>query len=160
MSAAHSEDPDAKVLFRVPREGEDDDSEDVETLWAYSLGDDRYKLDNVPLFAYGVSWHDVVYAPYDPDEQRAAFRSVVSKSGNRTVRIIFDIPAELGNGSRQLVDELVALGCSYEGFDSTMIAVNIPPEADFDAVVDLLVDSDEDWEYADPTYEEMNPDEK
>jgi hypothetical protein len=35
---------------------------DVETLWATTLGEDRYRLDNSPFFAYGVSWLDVIEA--------------------------------------------------------------------------------------------------
>lgn len=44
--------PNAKVLFRVANE---DGSTEVETLWATGLGDDRYKLDNSPFYAYSVS---------------------------------------------------------------------------------------------------------
>jgi len=35
--------PNAKVLSRLP---EDDGTANVETLWAYSQGNDMYKLDN------------------------------------------------------------------------------------------------------------------
>ncbi|HET6160752.1 MAG TPA: DUF4265 domain-containing protein [Dongiaceae bacterium] len=81
----------AKVLFRVPNE---DGSAEVETLWADDLGGDRYRLDNCPFYASGVSWNDVVYAPYDLDEEFPTFRSVLEKSGNRTIRVILDPPAE------------------------------------------------------------------
>ncbi|MEO8276669.1 MAG: DUF4265 domain-containing protein [Thermoanaerobaculia bacterium] len=81
--------PDSKVLFRVP---EDDGSSTVETLWATALGNDEYKLDNSPFYAYSVSWEDVVYAPIDPDEGRPTFVRVVRKSGHRTIRIRFDPP--------------------------------------------------------------------
>jgi uncharacterized protein DUF4265 len=77
--------PTAKVLFRVPNE---DGTAEVETLWAVDLGNDEYKLDNCPFFAYGVSLHDVVYAPIDVDEGRAVFQRILIKSGNRTIRVI------------------------------------------------------------------------
>lgn len=77
--------PTAKVLFRV---AEVDGSANVEPLWAYDLGGDRFKLDNSPFYAYGVSTDDTVLAPYDDAEGFPTYRSVVSKSGNRTVRII------------------------------------------------------------------------
>ncbi len=35
---------------------------DVETLWASPLGNDLYRLENSPWYAYGVSWQDVVEA--------------------------------------------------------------------------------------------------
>ena len=81
--------PNAKVLFSVPDE---DGGADIETLWAFNLGSDKYKLDNLPYFAYGVSWNDVILAPFDEDEQFPTFQKVVSKSGNRTIRLIFDTP--------------------------------------------------------------------
>ena len=104
--------PDSKVLFRV---SEDDGSAQIETLWATALGHDEYRLENSPFYAYSVSWEDVVFAPLDPAEDRATFRRVVKKSGNRTVRVIFDPPVKDGNESDQVLQGLVELGCSYEG---------------------------------------------
>jgi len=144
--------PDAKVLFRVPNH---DGGTDVETLWAFRLGSDKYKLDNLPYYAYGVSWEDVVLAPFDEDEQFPTFQKVVSKSGNRTVRIIFDIPYGSGNESEALVKRLVALGCDFEGANRRYIVINVPPTVDLNIVADLLNDAGVSWEYADPTYEEL-----
>jgi hypothetical protein len=134
--------PDAKVLFRIP---EDDRSANVETLWAYDLGNDLYKLDNCPFYAYGVSWHDVVYAPRDPDEEMVTFQRVVSKSGNRTVRVIFDIPVEKGNASDQVLQGLVSLGCDYEGATSTYYVINIPSAVDLGSVATHLAEQKTTW---------------
>jgi hypothetical protein len=98
----------AKVVFRVTY---DDGSAVVETLWATALGNDEYKLDYSPFYAYSVSWEDIVCAPYDPLEERPTFQRVIKKSGNRTVRVKFDRPVEDGNSSEQLLQGLVALGC-------------------------------------------------
>ncbi|WP_341325878.1 DUF4265 domain-containing protein [Methylotuvimicrobium sp. KM2] len=102
----------AKVLFRVPNE---DGTAEVETLWATSLGGDKYKLDNSPFYAYGVSWEVVVLAPFSEEEQFPVFLSIVAKLGNRTVRVIFDPPVEDGNESNEILKGLVSLGCDYEG---------------------------------------------
>ncbi|MGB6486425.1 MAG: DUF4265 domain-containing protein [Steroidobacteraceae bacterium] len=75
--------PTKKVLFRVV--GEERDDVNIETLWAFDLGDDRYRLDNAPFYAYSVSAGDVVHAPFDVFEQLPTFVSVLKKSGNRTV---------------------------------------------------------------------------
>jgi len=37
-----------------------DEEGEVETLWAFDLGNHRYKLDNTPWYAYGVSTGDVI----------------------------------------------------------------------------------------------------
>ena len=148
--------PNAKVLFRVPNE---DGGANVETLWAYDLGSDEYKLDNLPYYAYGVSCDDVILAPFDDDEQFPTFQKVVSKSGNRTIRIVFDLPFESGNESEALVNRLVTMGCDFEGANKKYIVINIPPLVELDEVAKELIDADVAWEYADPTYKELFPNE-
>ena len=148
--------PDSKVLFRVP---EDDGSAQVETLWATSLGNDEYRLENSPFYAYSVSWEDVVFAPFDPAEERATFLRVVRKSGNRTVRVIFDPPVQDGNVSDRVLQGLVDLGCSYEGIDRLYMSINIPAAVDLSAVCQYLDLKRSEWEHADPTFEELFPNE-
>lgn len=146
--------PNAKVLFRVPSE---DGSAEVETLWATSLGGDEYRLDNSPFWAYGVSWEDVVSAPFSEEEGFPTFRSVVRKSGNRTVRIIFDPPTESGSESERVLQGLVAIGCSYEGMNKKYVSVNIPPSVTLDSVRNYLIENNTTWEHADPTYASLFP---
>jgi Domain of unknown function (DUF4265) len=147
--------PTAKVLFRVVGDG---DEVNVETLWAFDLGDSRYRLDNSPFYAYSVSCGDVVLAPLNPDEMRPTFESVVEKSGNRTVRLLLDTPAEPGNASDDLLKGLVEMGCDYEGAGPRYIAVNIPPTVELAAVRDYLVENASTWEHADPSFSELYPD--
>jgi hypothetical protein len=150
----NSSQPNTKVLFRVAN---DDGSAGVETLWATHLGDDRYKLDNSPFYAYGVSWEDIVYAPFNSAEGHPTFQHVVSKSGNRTVRVIFETPVETGNESDRLLQGLVELGCDYEGAGGTYISVNVPRRVELDVVRDYLTEHDATWEHADPPYDALFP---
>ncbi len=149
--------PKAKVLFRVP-DGEGDAN--VETLWATPLGEDRYQLDNSPFYAYDVSWQDTVFAPVSHEEGRPTFEFTVVKSGNRTVRVIVDPPVSPGNASDDVLQGLVALGCSYEGANARYMAVNIPAEIDLQAVCDYLIHHQAQWEHADPSYAAMYPEEE
>jgi hypothetical protein len=142
------------VLFRVVS---DDGTADTETLWAQKLDGDNYRLDNSPFYAYSVSWEDVIYAPFDDNEQLPTFERVVEKSGNRTVRVIFDPPVEPGNASEDVLQGLVNLGCSFEGANPGYIAINIPPGVDLMAVKDYLIEREATWEYADPRYSELLP---
>jgi hypothetical protein len=146
--------PNAKVLFRVP---EEDGSAQVETLWATSLGNDEYKLDNSPFYAYSVSWEDIVYAPYDQNEEFPTFQRVVKKAGNRTIRVIFEPPVEDGNSSDQVLQGLVALGCTYEGANRGYMSINIPPETELHEVRSYLIAKKAQWEHADPTHSELFP---
>ncbi len=148
--------PDSKVLFRVPRE---DGAVDVETLWATSVGKDQYQLNNSPFYCYGVSWFDIVLAPFDEEEGFPTFQKVVTKSGHRTIRVVFDPPIEDGNTSDQLLKGLLSLGCTYEGANRAYVAIDVPPGVDLQNVRLYLMDSDATWEHADPTYDALFPEE-
>lgn len=145
---------DSKVLFRVPNE---DGTAEVETLWATRLGGNRYQLDNSPFYAYSVSWQDVVLAPWSEEEGFPTFERVLEKSGNRTVRVVFDPPVQAGNESERILQGLVERGCSYEGANSSYIAINIPPGVELEAIAAWLVDCGALWEHADPSYDELYP---
>ena len=151
-----SNDPETKVLFRVP---DDQGGATVETLWAIPLGSDQYKIDNSPFYAYGVSWQDTVFAPTDPQEGLPTFQSIVAKSGNRTIRVIFDPPVSPGNVSDRALEGLLALGCTYEGANPGYMSVNIPPGTELQQVSSYLIAQKLQWEHADPTYESLYPDE-
>ena len=147
-----SSDSYVKVLFEIQDE---DGSTHVETLWAVDLGGDRCRLENSPFYAYSVSWEDVVYAPFDAEQGFRTFQKVVAKSGNRTVRVIFDPPVEPDNKSDQVLKGLVAMGCSYEGADKKYVSVNLPPDVDLGKVRDYLIACDATWEHADPSFAEL-----
>ena len=146
--------PNSKVLFRVP---EDDGSSRVETLWATALGNDEYKLDNSPFYAYSVSWGDIVYAPTDPAGGQPTFVRVVKKSGHRTTRVNFDPPVQDGNESDKLLHGLVVLGCAYEGASRTYVSIDVPEHVQLEQVCSLLIGEGARWEHADPTYEQLFP---
>jgi len=148
--------PDSKILFRVPG---DDGSAEVETLWATALGNDEYKLDNSPFYAYSVSWEDIVYAPFDATEDFPTFVRVVRKSGHRTIRVIFNPPVQDGNQSDLVLQGLVSLGCTYEGATRGYMSIDLPPGVQLEKVREYLIEQNAQWEHADPTYAELFPDE-
>jgi hypothetical protein len=150
---SESDKPTAKVLFRVSKDG----STDVETLWAYDLGKNQYRLDNSPFYAYSVSWQDIVYAPVSSEEGFPTFQHTLSKSGHRTVKVLFDDPVEPGNRADLVLQGLGNLGCSYEGMYNKLMSVDIPPAVELEAVRQYLIQQDATWEHADPTYAELFP---
>jgi len=137
-----------KVLLRA--------DEYVETLWAERVGPDRYRLDNSPFWAYGLSWRDVVEA--HPDENgQLAFTRVVEKSGHRTVRVIFEPGIDQNAEGQAIIDELVRLGCTYEGMHPGYLAIDIPPGVELAKVAGYLTEQGAQWEHADPHYSELYP---
>ena len=142
---------------KIALEGPDGD---IETLWADIVGPDLYRLDNLPWYAYRVSLQDIIEARQDPAGQLRMVR-IVQKSGNRTIRVICEVTEterELTFESTQLLAGLVERGCSYEGANKRLIAVNIPPAVRLEDIADYLISSDFEWEYADPKYEDLFPD--
>lgn len=130
---------------------------EVETPWATQVGPNLFELDNIPFFAYGISLGDRFFAEPTEDDPRPVFRRIHEKSGNRTIRIIFDPPVNESAESRAVLDALVELGCTYEGANPGYICINIPPAADFERVCSTATDAGVRWEHADPTYEELEP---
>jgi hypothetical protein len=133
------------------------DGEEVETIWAEPVEPDRYRLDNSPFFAYGVSWNDVVEALPAPSGQLRMTR-VVRKAGHRTVRVNFKPGVDESPDSKAVLDGLVALGCSFEGANPRYVAIDLPPGVDLAAVAAYLTERDVRWEHADPRYSDLYPD--
>ncbi len=95
-----------------------------ETVWADNLGDNLYRLQNIPFHAFGFALGDVVRC-----EKRKDWEEVVGihqDSGNLTIRIYF-ASASVGTQSQQVMDELASVGCEYERASPTLVAVSIPP---------------------------------
>jgi hypothetical protein len=144
--------PRSRQLVKVALQ---DDDGNVETLWATPLGRHRYRLENCPFLAYGVSWLDIVEARPPSKGEFPAFVRVVKKSGNRTIRIIFKPGIDKSRKAKAVVERLVDMGCSYEGAHPGFIAVNIPAKVDLVAVGAYVTSKRRRWEHADPTYAEI-----
>jgi hypothetical protein len=138
-----------KVLFRT-------EAGEVETLWANLLEGDCCQLDNNPMYPYSVSAGDIIEAPYNADEKMRTFFRVLEKSGNRTVRVIFRETSAVSEKTKSILQWLVAKGCDYEGLHDIHFSINIPPTADFRGIVSFLTSEKLQWEYADPTYEDVH----
>lgn len=128
----------------------------TETAWAQrrSPGEDVFRLDNSPFYAYRVSLDDLVEGASVSDGMYEFVR-VVERSGNRTVRLMFgdeksDTP--FGEG---VLGGILALGCSFEGMFSKLMSITVPPSVSLDAVATYLTSTGLQWEYADPKYEDL-----
>ena len=107
-----------------------------ETFHADSLGDGIYRLQNVPFFAYGLNFLDVVAAAPDANGIRVIQR-VVTASGRRTLRVKF-----AGSLERKRQEQLLGALCndavSYERATGALIAFDIKSKSAFDALFKQL----------------------
>jgi hypothetical protein len=108
----------------------------TETLWAEAMGADRYRLQNSPFYAKDVSFEDVVLARPNQRGELVVERPVV-RSGRSTYRIIPGHPVGSPEFER-LWARLSLMGCTYEGTDGSLLAVDVPPSADIFAVYAVL----------------------
>jgi len=108
-----------------------------ESLWATPLGEELYRIENVPFYAYGLNFLDVVRATTDEEELKPEIRKVVQASGRRTIRISF-FNETTQEEQDQILNALTSMGVSYERAFKRMIALDIKPELDYNALFSLL----------------------
>ena len=100
----------------------------TESIWAVFLGDDKYRVQNVPFHAYGVSYDDVVTAK--PNEQgQLIVQGVDQRGGHSTYRVILN-PGTTNEEFETAWERLGSLGNTYERATDRLIAIDVPPETD------------------------------
>ncbi|HYA72405.1 MAG TPA: DUF4265 domain-containing protein, partial [Roseiarcus sp.] len=105
--------------------------------------------DNCPFFAYHISLGDILYAKRGDSGSPPVFEQIISKSGNRTLRIFFGIAFSEGNVTSAILEEIKKYGCGYERFSDRYFSINVPPAVNYDKVCEFLICKGIDWEDAD-----------
>lgn len=108
-----------------------------ESLWATPLGNDLYRIENVPFYAYGLNFHDVVKATSDSDELMSEIRELVESSGHRTFRIFFYNSLDK-QSQEKVLDSLEELFVSYERADEICLSLDMQANGNYQAVFDRL----------------------
>ena len=112
-----------------------------ESLWAEELGSDLYRIRNVPFFAYGLNFYDVVRATADSPDLKPEIREVVDPSGHKTLRLLF--PKSVDRDEQvKLLDSLKQHKASYERANATHVAIDVEPGGSYNDVYDQL----QEWE--------------
>ena len=125
--------------------------EGAETMWCDPLGDSHYKLDNIPLFSYGINLHDIFLAKRVGDDSRPYFDKVLERSGNRTCRvtILEGHPSDTRSTIELSIAELRHLADGVETYGPDYYCLNIPPTVNFEKIEAALVSGEEKgfWEW-------------
>lgn len=132
-----------KLVFDLP--GQDSPME-TESLWAEPVGDNLYRLRNVPFYVYGFSEQDTVRV--EEKEGRLAVKCVVHRGGHSTYRIFLPEQTTEEQFSKNWIP-LEKLGCTYERATRRCVAVDVPPHADVYAVYGVLESGERErlWEF-------------
>lgn len=133
-----------KVVFDVPEK--DGSVLKTESLWAEPVGEDRYRLRNVPFLVFGFSEQDVITAK--DDNGKLVVTGVAARGGHSTYRLV--LPEDT-NEETFLQDwaRLKELGCTYERATRRFVAIDVPPHADIYPVYEALEEGERAsaWEF-------------
>ncbi|MDX5592388.1 DUF4265 domain-containing protein [Pseudovibrio sp. SPO723] len=121
-----------------------------ETLFVTELGSNRYRLENTPFLAKGVSNGDEVAAVHS--KRGLVFSKVLKHSGHSTFRILVEESVTPTEFQQQWL-KLERLGCTCEDVegDIPLFSVDVPPNVTLEKVLSIL---DEGHERGIWTYEE------
>lgn len=108
-----------------------------ESLWAFRLDDGTYQIDNVPFYAYGLNYRDVVKVDAANADEKPVVKEVIRPSGHRTIRVIF--PKQVGKVEQTpIISVLEKMNVSAERAFENYLAFDIPPNVDFESVKSTL----------------------
>jgi hypothetical protein len=131
-----------KLLFEV----EYDENEIIkETVWAFVLGNNEYRIDSIPFYAYSVALGDIFSA--EEEDGFLLAKNLVSPSGNSTIRLLFNNTAII-QATRAILEQ--NYGCESEISNVTnLISVNIPFDKNYKNISIFLQDGEnlEKWQY-------------
>jgi len=123
-----------KIKFLVQRDADGYPPADIEWLWARRVGENVYQIDNIPFFAKLTSLGDKVMAEKD-QEGNLSFKEHVSYSRHCTLRVVAYEEEDVA----EVRDVLKKMGCPSElSHIPKLIAVDVPPDANFIAVLEFL----------------------
>lgn len=108
-----------------------------ERIWVTRVGSDEFRIENNVLYAYGLSFGDVVRGARR--DGALEFHSVLRKGGHSNYRILLR-KGVAPDQFRARFPELEKLGCRYESSrdPEDVFSVDVPPQADVQLVYDLL----------------------
>jgi len=108
-----------------------------ESFWATPLGDDIFRLENVPFYAYGLNFHDLVRATSDTKENIPEIRELLELSGHETFRVYFEKNIERQK-QEEILDSMKGLKISYERANEIYFSLDMQPEGNYQTVFDKL----------------------
>jgi hypothetical protein len=137
-----------KVMFRLQKDADGYPPDEWESLWAYEVESGLYSIDNVPFFARGVSWGDVVSVERHGDELH--FKEVVRPSRHSVIRVIVYDTSKVG----EMHDKLKKMKCDTEQSHlPSLLTVDCPPTSDLRKIRAFLKKGEADGRW---TYEEAS----
>lgn len=109
-----------------------EDNYSKENVWVEFLGDNQYKIDNIPFFAQGLSYKDIISVK-EVDEQ-LVFDELIKPSGHSTIQIIFFKEVDV----KRVLEKLSSISCTWEGMNDLYFAIDIAHNINYSIVKEIL----------------------
>ena|SRR5437868_11574698 len=147
--------PTTLVKIFFPTDSDDWHGATGEWMWAALHGTEGYRIQNNPIHAYGISYHDVVSAMPTPDGF-LHFSGIIERGGHSLYRVRL----EEGASTADFLDRwppLEMAGCAYESSSSPedIFSIDVPPDVDVYFVHAVLSKGHEDgvWDFEEPSFQ-------
>ena len=106
-----------------------------ETIWVVDLGNNKYKVDNIPFFAPNLSLGDIISV--EKDQSNLYFEDLLETSGHSTIQLIFFNSDS--NKNQLIIQELENIGCQWESMKGQpLYAIDISESIDYKIVKSIL----------------------
>src|ERR1700731_3165741 len=110
-----------------------------ESVWAEPQGNGTYTVKNVPFYAKGISFDDLVKAERENDV--LMFKDVIRHSGHSTYRV-FAKDGRTDPDAVALLETLKKMHCNIEPATDKLVGVDVLPEADISKVYATLQEAE------------------
>ena len=129
---------DGQVKVRMPLLGSARESGfEFENLWAEPLGGNRYRIWNLPVFAYNLDMRAIVECRDDPDGGYPVVTRVVEPGDCYVLRVYFT-PSAGDTDIQTVLDLLATHRALVEKYDSHLWAVGLRSREDYAWAADAL----------------------
>jgi hypothetical protein len=123
-----------KISFTLVQDEDGYPPDSCERVYAKTLANGNYEIDNIPFFIYGISCGDEISAQLVDDQ--LAFEQLVVRSGNSTFRLI----SKRKEDSPKIREIVRELGCPSEmNARLNLIAVEVPSSVSIQPFIDYIV---------------------
>lgn len=97
----------------------------TESVWAEPLGEDRFRIRNVPFYVLGIGVEDIVQAQQTTSGLKVT--RVMLHAGHSTYRVFLGDGLDLNSPSFVAVwTPLARLGCTFERATPRLLAIDVP----------------------------------
>ena len=111
-------------------------------MWADDLGDNKYQIKNIPFYAYGLNYDDIVYAEAESEDLKPEIKRLIEASGHQTLRVIFTGDTDKEENISTL-EAIRTEHIGYEGLNDSQFALNVTPKGDYNQLYDALEELEE-----------------